>query len=102
MSGNISRQLLKQKFQALTKIKAEIYGNNYNPENIRTGAKVLRKRLVGPTVANYYNNPDFLRFKDLKKLFPQFNFVDLEEQYRLTMVAARKRRGKGAPKKKSG
>lgn len=91
---------LKTKFQALAKIRAGIFGTTFNPEGVRTGAKILRKRLVGPTVASYYKNADIIKFKHLKSLYPQFNFVDEDEEYRLLMVAARKRRGKGTPAKK--
>lgn len=84
----MSNPLLKNRLQALEKLRCLIFGTNFNPENKRTGAKVLRKRLVGPTISNYYNRVDFLGFKDISKMFPQFNFVDLDEQYRLSMVAA--------------
>lgn len=85
---NMSSKHLLAKFQALAKIRSEIFGTNFNPDGARTGAKVLRKKLVGPTIANYYNNPDMIKFKHLKKLFPQFSFVNEDEEYRLTMVAA--------------
>ncbi|GMM38688.1 mitochondrial 37S ribosomal protein [Saccharomycopsis crataegensis] len=100
--SSAAKQILKNKFQALSKIRSEIFGTNFNPEGKRTGAKILRQRLVGPTVSNYYNDPNLIQFRHLKAIYPQFDFVNEEEEYRLTMVAARKRRGKGAPAKTKG
>ncbi|AQZ17389.1 RSM27 (YGR215W) [Zygosaccharomyces parabailii] len=86
----------------VAELSAKIFDQNFNPAGIRTGAQILAKRLKGPTVAAYYGDPDLLKFKHLKTLYPGFKFADLEEEYRLTMLEARKRRGKGAPKKKKG
>lgn len=90
----------KARLLKVAEISAKIFDQNFNPTNARTGSKILSQRLKGPTIAGYYGNPDFLKFRHLKTLYPGFQFVDLEEEYRLSMVEARKRRGKGAPKKK--
>lgn len=90
----------KSRLLKLAEVSAKIFDQNFNPTNARTGAKILSQRLKGPSIAKYYGNPDFLKFKHLKKLYPGMNFVDEEEQYRLTMIDLRKRRGKGAPTKK--
>ncbi|SCV00073.1 LAMI_0G02718g1_1 [Lachancea mirantina] len=88
-------QLLK-----LAEISAKIFDQNFNPSCNRTGSKILSKRLKGSSVAGYYGNPDFLKFKHLKTLYSEFNFVDKDEEYRLMMIEAKRRRGKGAPAKK--
>lgn len=90
----------KSRLLQLAKVSAKIFDQNFNPTNARTGAKILAQRLKGPTLANYYGNPDFIKFTHLKKLYPGYNFVDESEEYRLTMIDLRKRRGKGAPTKK--
>ncbi|ODV98168.1 hypothetical protein PACTADRAFT_185414 [Pachysolen tannophilus NRRL Y-2460] len=96
--GRPSRQRLLE----LQKLSCEIFQTTFNPTNQRTGSKILSKRLIGPTVANYYGNPDFLKFKDVAKLYKNedFKLVDPREEYRLNLAASRKRRGKGAPTKK--
>ncbi|CAB4256096.1 similar to Saccharomyces cerevisiae YGR215W RSM27 Mitochondrial ribosomal protein of the small subunit [Maudiozyma barnettii] len=89
----------KERLLKLAEISAKIFDQNFNPSGMRTGSKVLSKRLKGPSVAAYYGNPDFVKFKNLKTLFPDSEFIDEEEQYRLSKVEGLKRRGKGAPKK---
>lgn len=90
----------KSRLLKLAEVSAKIFDQNFNPTAARTGSKILSKRLKGDSIASYYGNPDFLKFKHLKALYPGFNFVDQEEEYRITMNEARKRRGKGAPAKK--
>lgn len=90
----------KERFLKVAELSAKIFDQNFNPSGVRTGSQILAKRLKGPTVANYYGDPDLLRFRHLRTLYPGFKFADLDEEYRLTMLEARKRRGKGAPKKK--
>ncbi|GMM55060.1 mitochondrial 37S ribosomal protein [Maudiozyma humilis] len=89
----------KARLLKLAELSAKVFDQNFNPTAARTGAKVLSRRLRGPSVASYYGNPDFLKFKNLKTLFPDTEFIDEEEQYRLGKVEGLKRRGKGAPKK---
>ncbi|SMN22351.1 similar to Saccharomyces cerevisiae YGR215W RSM27 Mitochondrial ribosomal protein of the small subunit [Maudiozyma saulgeensis] len=89
----------KERLLKLAEISAKIFDQNFNPSGMRTGSKVLSRRLKGPSVASYYGNPDFIKFKNLKTLFPESEFIDEEEQYRLSKVEGLKRRGKGAPKK---
>ncbi|CCF56710.1 hypothetical protein KAFR_0B04140 [Kazachstania africana CBS 2517] len=93
----------KKRLFELNRLSAKIFDQNFNPQGLRTGSKILSSRLKGPTIANYYGNPDFLKFKNLKTLFPNYQFVDTDELYRLSKVEGLKRRGKGPPKKtKSG
>ncbi|SCU85983.1 LAME_0D03928g1_1 [Lachancea meyersii CBS 8951] len=90
----------KQRLLEVASLSAKIFNQNFNPTATRNGGKILAKRLKGPSIAGYYGNPDFLKFKHLKTLYPGFKFADQEEDYRLLMNEARKRRGKGAPTKK--
>ncbi|CCC67300.1 hypothetical protein NCAS_0A07420 [Naumovozyma castellii] len=89
----------KSRLLKVAEVSARIFDENFNPKCIRTGSKILSQRLKGPTIASYYGNPDVLKFKHLKTLYPEFKFSDPDEDYRLAKVEAKKRRGKGAPKK---
>ncbi|CCK71122.1 mitochondrial 37S ribosomal protein mS33 KNAG_0G00660 [Huiozyma naganishii CBS 8797] len=89
----------RQRLAKLYELSAKIFDQNFNPGRVRTGSKILSQRLKGPSVANYYGNPDFIKFRNLKSLFPGTEFIDPDEQYRLMKVEGLKRRGKGAPKK---
>lgn len=89
----------KGRLLKLYEVSAKIFDQNFNPTGIRTGSKILSRRLKGPSVASYYGNPDFIKFKHLKTLFPESDFFDPEEQYRVVRLESLKRRGKGAPKK---
>ncbi|SCU99322.1 LADA_0H18998g1_1 [Lachancea dasiensis] len=90
----------KHRLQEVAALSAKIFKQNFNPTAARNGGKILAQRLRGPSLANYYGNPDFVKFKHLKTLYPGFTFADQEEDYRLLMNEAKKRRGKGAPAKK--
>ncbi|GCE98296.1 mitochondral 37S ribosomal protein S27 [Zygosaccharomyces mellis] len=90
----------RERLLKVAELSAKIFDQNFNPSGVRTGSQILAKRLKGPTVAGYYGDPDLLKFRHLRTLYPGFKFADLDEEYRLTMLEARKRRGKGAPKKK--
>lgn len=92
---------LKQ-LKDLRKLRALIFGETYNPNGQRLAAKVLRQPLKGPEIAEYYGRNDAApTFKDFKEWFPELKLVDPKEAYRVLMVASRKKRSKGAPKKKS-
>lgn len=98
--------LLKKVSQAqirqVKQLSAQIFGESYNPDNIRNGAKVLAAPLKGPAIASYYgDNNSTPTFKDFKQWFPELKLVDPKEEYRVMMVALRKKRNKGAPKKKT-
>ena len=54
----------------------------YNPERIRTGNKILRERLKGPSIAEYYPRRA-PTVRDLKKLFPDLDTWDDDEEDRL-------------------
>lgn len=88
--------------QGVKRLLAQIFGETHNPKNIRNGGKVLRAPLKGPEVVSWYGHNDSApTFKDFKEWFPELKLVDPKEAYRVKMVADRKKRNKGAPKKKS-
>lgn len=102
MSSILKRLPSKERIQQAKKLSAEIFGNNWNPNNVRNGSNVLRAPLKGPQVASYYGDNNAMpTFKDFKEWFPELGFVDPKEVYRVKMVQDRKKRNKGAPKKKS-
>ncbi|KAL9005716.1 MAG: hypothetical protein Q9188_001529 [Gyalolechia gomerana] len=90
----------KSRILDLMKVQCRIFSSTFNPERLRTGNKVLRERLKGPSVAAYYPRRD-VTFKDLKNLYPDLETWDDDEEDRLEHLALMKQRGKGAPKKKS-
>ncbi|KAG0749317.1 hypothetical protein G6F62_000269 [Rhizopus arrhizus] len=85
----------------LQQLSCKIFSNVYNPTCARTGNKILRQRLLGPTLTAY-NPKQIVHFRDIQALYPQLGLIDLEEKERLDEIARRKRRGKGAPKKGQG
>lgn len=102
MSRVLGKLPSKERLLQVKKLSAEIFGETWNPDNIRNGAKVLRAPLKGPEVVNYYGvNDSMPTFKDFKQWFPELKLVDPKEATRLKMVHNKKKRNKGAPKKKS-
>ncbi|KAF9102736.1 hypothetical protein BGX27_010869 [Mortierella sp. AM989] len=90
------------KLTLINKISTAIFGNVYNPQGIRTGNKILRQRLVGPTINSYYPNVRQIKLREITKMVPEMNLVDQGEKARLEDLAERKKRGKGPPKKGQG
>lgn len=91
----------KARLLEVAKLQAKIF-HNITPTGIpqRTGSKILQKQLKGPVVSSYYGPKEFITTKQLNARFPLYKFIDPEEEYRLEVLASRKRRGKGAPAKK--
>lgn len=87
--------------QALQKLSSAIFGSTYNPTASRNGNKVLRQRLRGPALLDYYPAPQ-VKLSALIRAFPDLKLVDEEEEVRRADIDALKRRGKGAPKKGEG
>ncbi|KAI8971369.1 mitochondrial ribosomal subunit S27-domain-containing protein [Pilobolus umbonatus] len=85
----------------LKELSCKIFSNIYNPTNARTGNKILRQRLIGPSLTSY-NPKTLVHFRDIKAIYPELGLVDLDEKARLEEIAKRRRRGKGAPKKGEG
>ncbi|KAL6292805.1 hypothetical protein ACE6H2_000947 [Prunus campanulata] len=77
----------------LTEARARIFGHILNPTGQKSAHKILRKKLIGEKVAQWYPY-------DIKKDDPQI--MAMEEQERLSKLEMVKRRGKGPPKKGHG
>lgn len=89
---------LPSRLAALKQLQSTIFQTSYNPKSIRTGAKYLRRRLVGPSLIKYY--PPTITTSQIKRMVPEWDdLVDSQEEQRLQDVADKKKRGKGAPKK---
>ncbi|KAF8196700.1 mitochondrial ribosomal subunit S27-domain-containing protein [Mycena galopus ATCC 62051] len=88
---------LRSKLKGLTRLRCEIFQTSYNPQNLRTGAKYLRKHLRGPAMVKYY--PEVISLSSIAREYPKMGIVDPREVQRLADVEDRKRRGKGTPKK---
>lgn len=80
-------------------VQCRIYNHTFNPECIRTGNKVLRQRLIGPSVANYYPKRS-VSLKEMMGMYPYLETFDEDEADRIDNLTIIKARGKGAPKKK--
>ncbi|KAI1764343.1 mitochondrial ribosomal subunit S27-domain-containing protein [Hypoxylon sp. FL1150] len=85
----------------LMKAQCEVFSTTYNPEGIRTGNKILRQRLKGPSLAKYYP-PRGPTVNTLEKEFKSFKLetINEEDEDRLEHLEGVRSRGKGAPKKK--
>ncbi|SYW80077.1 related to RSM27 - mitochondrial ribosomal protein, small subunit [Ustilago bromivora] len=88
-------------YNAVSSLKAlqcKVLGTTYNPTHARTGAKVLRQRLQGPSMLAYY--PPTVNFRSIEKLAPGLGRLqDVRETQRLKDVERKKMLGKGPPKK---
>lgn len=64
------------------KVQCRIFNRTFNPENVRTGNKVLRQRLKGPALASWYpkRGPGL---KELMQTFPELQSYDEKEEQRL-------------------
>ena len=65
-----------------SQVQCRIFSTTYNPERLRTGNKILRQRLKGPSVVEYYPRR-VVTFKDLKKAYPEYETWDEDEEDRL-------------------
>ncbi|KDP43136.1 hypothetical protein JCGZ_26669 [Jatropha curcas] len=79
--------------KGVTEARARIFGHVLNPTGLRSPHKILRKKLIGEKVAQWYPH-DVTRDDPL--------VMARQEQERLTKLEMLKRRGKGAPKKGQG
>ena len=93
MSNILKKLPSKERLLQVKKLSAEIFGENWNPDNVRTGAKILKAPLKGPELVNYYGKNDSMpTFNDFKEWFPELQLVDPREETRLKMVQDRKKR----------
>ncbi|KAF8468422.1 mitochondrial ribosomal subunit S27-domain-containing protein [Kalaharituber pfeilii] len=88
----------RERLLQLAKVSCRLFNTTFNPTGVRTGTKILRQRLRGPVVRDYYPK-QLVSIKDLKRVFPDRTFIDEDEVVRLEDVQVAKIRGKGAPKK---
>ncbi|KAK0651345.1 mitochondrial ribosomal subunit S27-domain-containing protein [Cercophora newfieldiana] len=84
----------------LMKAQCQLFSTTFNPEGLRLGNKVLRKRLLGPTLATWYP-PRLVTHKDMLREFAPFELTvdNQKEDQRRDHIAGLKYRGKSAPKK---
>jgi small subunit ribosomal protein S33 len=81
-------------------LRCRIFNTNFNPTNQRLGNKILRQRLKGHILADYYP-PKLDPVKWIRNAYPQNLVIDEKEEYRLEQIELRKQRGKGTPKKRT-
>ncbi|KAI3625841.1 hypothetical protein CBS9595_001202 [Malassezia furfur] len=86
---------------ALQALRSKVFGTTYNPNNVRTGAKYLRKSLVGAAMLRYY--PPQLNLRTVRDAVPGIGRLMFpEEKQRFADVERKKMLGKGPPKKGEG
>lgn len=69
------------RMQALLKLRAAVFNTTYNPSSLRTGSKVLKARLVGPTMLRYYGER-MSGWAGLNRAVPGLDLPDLAEETR--------------------
>ncbi|KAJ7951128.1 Mitochondrial ribosomal protein S27 [Quillaja saponaria] len=92
-TGGLKGMLTAAVTQGVTEARARIFGHVLNPTGQRSPHKLLRKKLIGQKVAEWYPY-------DIKQDDPLV--MAREEQERLSKLEMLKRRGKGPPKKGQG
>ncbi|PWN93969.1 hypothetical protein FA10DRAFT_283581 [Acaromyces ingoldii] len=110
----MSRPASPSLLYSLRQAQARIFNTNppgppSNPA-LRTGSKVLKKRLVGPSMLQYY--PPSLNLRSVLRIAPNAlrpedvdpvtRLIDPREVQRLKDVERKKMLGKGPPKKGEG
>jgi hypothetical protein len=68
-----------------SQLSASIFNTTFNPSNVRTGNKVLRQRLKGAALAEYYP-PRVVTIRDMRRLWPKMKIPDEDEETRVTSV----------------
>lgn len=66
---------------ALTKLRSQIFGTTFNPEGLRTGSKVLKARLRGPSMLRYYGER-ISGWAGLNQAIPNLELKDIVEETR--------------------
>ncbi|KAE9605418.1 putative ribosomal protein S27/S33 [Lupinus albus] len=92
-SGGLKKLLASAITEGVTEARARIFGHQLNPTGQKSSHKILRKKLIGEKVAQWYPY-------DIKKDDPLV--MARQEQERLSKLEMLKRRGKGPPKKGQG
>ena len=91
------KEMSKRLFE-LRKLSAQLFDQVWNPTSVRTGNKILSKRLLGPIVDSYYP-ASLITPQQISRAFPGLALRDRKEVVRMEDLERRRRRGKGAPKK---
>ncbi|CAK9166375.1 unnamed protein product [Ilex paraguariensis] len=91
--GSLKSLVAEAAIRGVTEARANIFGHVLNPTGQRSSHKILRKKLIGQKVAEWYPY-------DIKKDDPLV--MARQEQERLNKLEMLKRRGKGPPKKGQG
>ncbi|XP_006462222.1 hypothetical protein AGABI2DRAFT_186236 [Agaricus bisporus var. bisporus H97] len=86
-----------KRLAALKQVRAAVFQTAFNPTNVRTGAKYLRRHLRGPAMVAYY--PPKIDIAAIVRQYLSLEMVNEDEQTRLEDIKFKKKRGKGAPKK---
>ncbi|KAG8084694.1 hypothetical protein GUJ93_ZPchr0010g9730 [Zizania palustris] len=92
-AGGLRQLLAAAVTKGVAEARAAIFGHVLNPSGKRSATKLLRKKLVGEHLAQWYPY-------DIKRDDPLV--MAREEKERLAKLEMRKRRGKGPPKKGQG
>ncbi|KAG2689376.1 hypothetical protein I3843_09G134600 [Carya illinoinensis] len=92
-TGGLKSILAKAVTSGVNEARARIFGHILNPTGQRSPHKLLRKKLIGDKVAEWYPH-------DIMKDDPLI--MARREQERLSKLEMLKRRGKGPPKKGQG
>ncbi|XAR70362.1 hypothetical protein NMG60_11027193 [Bertholletia excelsa] len=91
--GSLKSLLTEAATKGVTEARAKIFGHVLNPTGKRSPHKILRKKLIGQKVAEWYPY-------DIKKDDPLV--MAQQQQERLSRLEMLKRRDKGPPKKGQG
>lgn len=91
--GSLKAVLAEAAVKGVNEARARIFGHILNPDGHRSANKVLRRKLIGEKVAQWYPH-------DIKQDDPLL--MASKEQERLNKLEMLKRRGKGPPKKGQG
>ncbi|KAF7823438.1 28S ribosomal protein S33, mitochondrial [Senna tora] len=92
-SGGLKSIVAAAVAQGVAEARARIFGQVLNPTGERSPHKLLRKKLIGEKVAQWYPY-------DIQRDDPLV--MAQQEQERLSKLEMLKRRGKGPPKKGQG
>ncbi|XP_059282075.1 uncharacterized protein LOC132617409 [Lycium barbarum] len=91
--GRLKNVVAAAAIEGVAEARARIFGHVLNPTGQRSPHKVLRKKLIGEKVSQWYPH-------DIMKDDPLV--MARQEQERLSKLEMLKRRGKGPPKKGQG
>ncbi|XP_047334887.1 uncharacterized protein LOC124938490 [Impatiens glandulifera] len=91
--GRLKNVLAEAAIKGVTEARAKIFGHVLNPTGQVSPHKILRKKLFGEKIAQWY--PHDIRTDDPL-------YMAQQQQERLSKLEMLKRRGKGPPKKGQG